>query len=82
MMLDLKNPPKLVKTKYGFYQYDPKPSDEELRDYYANKYYQEGCGSYSVTYTDEEITYFRLKAWLIYRKASQLADVRGGGEVA
>ncbi len=66
---------KLIKTKWGFYQYDPKPSDEELYNYYANKYYQEGRGNYSVSYTDEEIAYFKLKAWLIYRKTSQLTNI-------
>ena len=68
--------PELIKTKYGFYQYSPLPSIEELREYYANKYYQQGLGSYSVSYTDEEIQYFKLKAWLIYTKVSQLIDIK------
>ncbi len=70
-----KNTPRLIKAEYGFYQYSPLPSEEELRNYYAEKYYQEGHGSYSVEYTDEEIEYFKLKASLIYRKASQLMDM-------
>ena len=73
-MTDLKEP-ELIKTRWCFYQYDPKPSDEELYNYYAKKYYQEGRGSYSVSYTDEEIAYFKLKAWLIYRKTSQLTNI-------
>ena len=77
-MMELKNPPELIKTKWGFYQYDPKPSDEELYNYYAKKYYQEGRGSYSVSYTDEEIAYFKLKAWMVYRKSSHLADMKKG----
>jgi 2-polyprenyl-3-methyl-5-hydroxy-6-metoxy-1,4-benzoquinol methylase len=68
----------LVKTRWGFYQYVPKPSEEELNEYYANKYYQEGKGSYSTSYTEEEITYSRLKASLIYRKSSQLAVIKKG----
>ena len=76
-MTDLKEP-ELIKTKWGFYQYDRKPTDEELYEYYANKYYQEGLGSYSVSYTDEEIAYFELKAWMVYRKSSQLADIKNG----
>lgn len=76
-MTDLKEP-KLIKTKWGFYQYDSKPSDEELYSYYANKYYQEGRGSYSESYTDEEIAYFKLKAWMVYRKSSHLADIKKG----
>jgi len=77
--MELKNPPELIKTKWGFYQYDPKPSDEELYSYYANKYYQEGRGSYSVSYTVEEIAYFKQKAWMLCRKISHFADIKKGG---
>ena len=69
--------PNLTKTSWGFYQYDPLPSDEELSKYYTNKYFQEGHGSYSVSYSPEEISYFRLKAALIYRKTSQLMSESG-----
>lgn len=72
----MKEIPKLIKTKYGFYQYYPLPSEEELQNYYANKYYQQGLGSYSISYTDGEINYFKLKASLIYRKASHLRDLQ------
>lgn len=72
---------RLVKTKWGFYQYDPMPSDEELNDYYANKYYQTGQGSYSPEYTSEEIDYFQLKAKLIYIKASQLFNIQPGDKL-
>lgn len=68
---DIKQP-KCVRTKRGFYQYHPLPTDEELRDYYANKYYQEGRGSYEVSYSDEEISWFRLKSSLIYKKVARL----------
>ncbi len=60
------NTPQLILTKHGYWTYEPKPSVEELADYYAKKYYQEGCGSYSVDYSDEEISYFQLKASLIF----------------
>ena len=75
-MKDTKGHPELIKTKHGFYQYHPLPSDDELQEYYANKYYQQGLGSYPVSYTDEEINYFKLKAWLIYTKVSQLMDIK------
>jgi 2-polyprenyl-3-methyl-5-hydroxy-6-metoxy-1,4-benzoquinol methylase len=65
----------LVRTKYGFYQYSPLPTIEQLQQYYRDKYFQEGHGSYSVSYTEEEIAYFRLKARLIYQKASALIDL-------
>jgi 2-polyprenyl-3-methyl-5-hydroxy-6-metoxy-1,4-benzoquinol methylase len=66
-----KSAPKLVQTKWGFYQYSPLPSDEELQQYYANRYYQEGLGSYNVSYTEEEIAYFKLKGSLTYRKIAK-----------
>lgn len=74
--MDIKNPPELINTKYGFYQYSPLPSEEDLRQYYAEKYYQHGLGSYSVSYSDEEIEYFKLKSRLIYRKVSMLMDMK------
>ncbi|NQW57611.1 MAG: class I SAM-dependent methyltransferase [Polynucleobacter sp.] len=63
------------KTEYGFYQYRPLPSKAELQEYYSQKYYQQGKGSYDVAYTLEEINYFRLKAELIYKKLSHLRDL-------
>lgn len=63
---------KLVKTKYGYWTYEPKPSTEELSNYYDKKYYQEGCGSYEVRYSDEEIKYFRLKASLLFRQMKRI----------
>ena len=53
--------PRLVKTRWGFYTYEPKPSADELQAYYRDKYYQEGHGSYEVTYTEEEKTWLRLR---------------------
>jgi 2-polyprenyl-3-methyl-5-hydroxy-6-metoxy-1,4-benzoquinol methylase len=70
--------PKLAKTKWGFYHYSPHPSDKELSDYYANKYYQTGRGSYSPKYTKEEIAYFKLKAKLIYLEASKIIKIEPG----
>ena len=31
--------PELIQTKWGFYRYVPVPSDDELHDYYENKYF-------------------------------------------
>ena len=74
-MIKPKNPPELIKTKWGFYHYKTTPSDEELYSYYANKYYQEGLGSYSISYSDEEIAYFKLKAWMLCRKISNISNM-------
>jgi len=65
---------KLTKTKWGFYQYTPLPSNEELRKYYADKYFQEGLGSYSTSYTEEEVSHLKLKTDLIHCKITQLTN--------
>ena len=70
--MDDKQEPKLVKTKWGFYQYRPLPTDEKLRTYYAERYFQQGLGSYAVSYSDEEKEWFRLRSWFQYEKAMQL----------
>ncbi|MEN6374681.1 MAG: class I SAM-dependent methyltransferase [Smithella sp.] len=69
---------RIKKNKWGFYQYDPLPSEKELQEYYEKKYYQEGLGSYDVAYTEEEITYFKLKASLIYREIEKLIHAAKG----
>jgi len=74
--MDIKTPPELIRTKYGFYHYLPLPTEEELRQYYADRYYQHGSGSYSISYSEEEIEYFKLKARLIYKKVSMLMDMK------
>ena len=68
----------LIKTKYGFYQYTPLPSPKEMREYYSQRYYQEGKGSYEVSYTEGELKYFRLKAKLIYKQLGRLRDLASG----
>ena len=43
----------------GYYQVKNKPSQEFLNEYYANKYYQQGEGSYEIAYSDAELQYLR-----------------------
>jgi len=64
--------PDLVKTEYGFWQYHPLPTQEELSVYYGQRYFQEAKGSYAVDYLPEEIEYFRLKARLILHQIKRL----------
>lgn len=45
----------------GFRELVNKPDIEQIREYYAAKYYQEAKGSYEVSYSDEEIAFFRTK---------------------
>lgn len=52
---------RLTRHPLGFWTVADKPSAAELADYYANKYYQQGLGSYDLQYTDDEKAYFRAK---------------------
>jgi 2-polyprenyl-3-methyl-5-hydroxy-6-metoxy-1,4-benzoquinol methylase len=52
---------KLIKHPVGFWTLAEKPSPTELQDFYANRYYQEACGSYELRYSGEEKSYFRAK---------------------
>lgn len=50
------------RNEYGFYELVDKPTPEELRQYYADKYYQSGAGEYQAAgYSREEVEYFRAK---------------------
>lgn len=48
-------------NEFGFYSINEKPTAQELENYYAQKYYQEGKGSYKKQYSDEETQYFYNK---------------------
>ena len=51
----------LVKTDTGYYTVRQKPSPQELKEYYSNKYYQDGKGEYAQKYSEEEFLYFENK---------------------
>ena len=51
----------IVRNEYGFFEIKNKPSKKELQEYYANKYYQEGQGSYELSYDKAEIEYLLNK---------------------
>jgi 2-polyprenyl-3-methyl-5-hydroxy-6-metoxy-1,4-benzoquinol methylase len=52
---------RLKQHSLGFWEISNKPTPEELQKYYADKYYQEGMGSYDIEYSSDELTYFRSK---------------------
>lgn len=52
----------ILTEPHGYYALPNPPTADELRQYYAEKYYQQERGSYSQTYTEEELRYFREKA--------------------
>lgn len=53
----MKNKFSLKKHALGFFEIHPKPSITELREHYAEKYYQNNCGSYQHNYSKEELQY-------------------------
>ncbi|TKJ17328.1 hypothetical protein CEE44_02220 [Candidatus Woesearchaeota archaeon B3_Woes] len=78
---------KKIKNKFGFYQIEPKPTKEELKEFYQKKYYQESKGSFEVKYNKAEQVYFRNESitferiWEMFGKSKniKLLDV-GCGE--
>lgn len=52
---------RVKKNRFGFYEIINKPTLEELKNYYAEKYYQEAHGSYEKSYSEDEILYFKNK---------------------
>ena len=52
---------RLKRHALGYLEVTEKPSLEELRDYYAAKYYQEAHSGYELEYSDDELTYFKTK---------------------
>ena len=49
------------KNEYGFFTLKDKPSSEDLKKYYEEKYYQNALGGYEQNYSIEELKYFRNK---------------------
>ena len=48
--------PRLKKHPLGFWEIAVKPTEKELQKYYADKYYQDGKGSYELEYSEDEIS--------------------------
>jgi 2-polyprenyl-3-methyl-5-hydroxy-6-metoxy-1,4-benzoquinol methylase len=51
----------VLKNEFGFYTLKKLPSDEERENYYKEKYYQESKSTYSHSYTEDELNFFRAK---------------------
>ncbi len=63
---------RLKQHPIGYWEIASKPTVAELQAYYANKYYQEGKGSYELEYSKDELSYFRAKLeqrWFVLQKA-------------
>ena len=64
------NPAELVhRNELGYYEVTRKPTPEELRDYYAQRYYQESRSSYQPEYSAAEREHIegklRLRHWVL-----------------
>jgi len=46
-----------VRNELGFYSVEPMPTNDERREFYEKKYYQEGYGCYRTEYDEEELAY-------------------------
>jgi len=64
----------LRKNELGFWEVIDKPSPEELRKYYAERYFQEARGSFEIGYTPEELDYFHFR-WEV--KKNIIERIRG-----
>ena len=62
-------PDTLRLNEFGFYEIKQKPTPAELRDYYAQRYYQENLTTYQAAYPPEELEHIegklRLRHWVL-----------------
>lgn len=55
----------LLRKKSGYLQIENLPSEDLLTAYYKKEYFQNGCGSYEVQYSPEELKWVKMKEWSI-----------------
>lgn len=79
-------PDTVTQTELGYWRVKDLPTASELQDYYAQQYYQQGLGSYEVSYSEDELAHIRGKIalrWSViapqFAKSGRLLDV-GCGE--
>ena len=69
------NPADLVhRNELGYYEVTRKPTPDELRDYYAQRYYQENRSSYQPTYSAAEREHMEGKLQLRHWVLAQLLE--------
>ncbi len=71
------NDNRLKQHPLGFWEVVDKPTDQELSDYYANKYYQTEHANYRKRYPDEELDVIRMK---VSQRLHKVEQVRGRGQ--
>jgi 2-polyprenyl-3-methyl-5-hydroxy-6-metoxy-1,4-benzoquinol methylase len=72
-------PDTLRLNAFGFYEIKQKPTPEELRDYYAKRYYQENLTTYQPEYPAEELEHIEGKLRLRHWVLEQLRKGSGAG---
>lgn len=70
---------RLKQHELGYWEIIAKPSTTELEAYYANKYYQEGKGSYELAYGEDELAYFQAKLEQRWHALKSLLPPQGVG---
>jgi 2-polyprenyl-3-methyl-5-hydroxy-6-metoxy-1,4-benzoquinol methylase len=67
-----------IVNRFGYHELRNKPSADELKNYYADKYYQASLSSYSANYNEAERTYFKNKLEQKYLVADRYLLERKG----
>ena len=75
-------PDTLRLNEFGFHEIKHKPSPEELRHYYAQRYYQENLTTYLPTYPPEELEHIEGKLRLRHWVLAQLQQSAAGSDAA
>ena len=73
-------PDELRLNEYGFYEVRDKPTPEELRDYYARRYYQENRATYQAAYPPAELEHTEGKLRLRHFVLEELSKSGSTGQ--
>ncbi len=80
-MSEQPNPADLVHlNELGYYEVTRKPTPEDLRDYYSQRYYQESRSSYQPAYSEAEREHIEGKLHLRHWVLAQLLNPSGATE--
>lgn len=64
-------PDTVARTPLGYWRVKTPPTADELKAYYAEKYYQKGLGSYELNYSEAELAHIRAKIELRWHSVVQ-----------
>src|SRR5262245_51131513 len=70
----------LRRTALGYWQQDPLPTPDELQQFYADKYFQEGRGHYQDNYDQDDRAWLHLDARIaahVYARHHPVSDGEG-----